>query len=123
MPTIQEYAEEIHQNARNKGFYDQIEELVAHPNLTLKQKGFIEYLWRASRLMLVVSELSEGLEGLRKGNMSGEPGSGGYAEEITDAGIRLLDSFKFDGLNAEALMRSKMDFNAKRAHMHGNKVA
>lgn len=121
--TMKEYGQEIYANAQNKGFYDKYTQLINHPSLSPEEKEFIRYLWRANRLMLIVSELAEGLEGLRNKNMSAEPGSGGFVEELGDAGIRLLDLFVAEGQDPEAVIAGKMSYNAKRSRMHGGKVA
>jgi NTP pyrophosphatase (non-canonical NTP hydrolase) len=114
-------AERIHTNARAKGFYDEIDELMSHPNLTDKQKYFIHNLWLSNRLMLIVSELAEGLEGIRKGNFKSTPNSGGLGEELADTQIRLEDLAWSVGLNLDSVVELKMDYNAKREYRHGNR--
>lgn len=109
-------------NANKKGFYNKINELMQHNDLTQEHKEFILYLWRSSRLMLIVSELSEGLEGLRKGNLSATPKSGGLGEELADTQIRLADFSEDLGLDLESAVAEKAKFNDKREHMHGGKA-
>lgn len=119
--TINQLGSIVHRNAVSKGFYDDISDLLDHPTLTNKQKEFILYLWRSNRLMLIVSELSEGLEGLRNGNLSTEPNSGGLGEELADAQIRLAD-FGIDlGISLEDTVQRKHDYNVTRPFKHGGK--
>ena len=80
--------------------------------------------------MLVVSELSEALEDIRTGNIkirveSSSIGSGkphGLPIEIADAVIRLFDYCEWQGIDLEAAIRQKMDYNKTRPYMHGGKA-
>lgn len=126
---IKETAKEIHQIARDKGFYD-------------KERNFGEML------MLVVSELSEALEAHRNGKPLGndcynfldeyddtlieeeESGfhddylqyvKGCVAEEIADAVIRLFDIAEYLNMDIEWHIRAKIGFNKTRPKLHGKK--
>jgi hypothetical protein len=46
----------------------------------------------------------------------------GYPVELADAAIRIIDEFDRIGLDAEAVIRQKMQFNAGRPFLHGGKV-
>ncbi len=120
--TIKELGVASHTNAVNKGFYQQIQELLGHPALTLEQRNFIRTLWMSNRLMLIVSELAEGLEGIRHGNLSSEPKSGGLGEELADAQIRLVDLAEDIELDLEAAVIAKAAFNLLREYKHGNRA-
>jgi NTP pyrophosphatase (non-canonical NTP hydrolase) len=121
---MQEYAKKIHKNTIDKGFYAQIVELVGYDSpLRVDQKQFIMYLWRANRLMLIVSELGEALEGLRKNNFSSKPHSGGFVEELADTQIRLLDMFEAEDIDIEKVINEKMEYNDTRPRMRGDKIS
>lgn len=80
------------------------------------------------RLMLVTSELAEALEEIRAGHAvdeiyfsdGGKPE--GYPVELADAMIRILDEFDRIQLDAESVIRLKMDYNHTRPHLHGGKT-
>jgi hypothetical protein len=123
MRNLESLGKAVHENAVEKGFYDQIRELLVHPELTDRQKDFIRFLWRSNRLMLMVSELAEGLEGLRKNNLSGDPKSGGLLEELADAQIRLADFVYDEWMDLDLAVQDKHEYNLTRPKMHGGKVA
>ncbi len=99
-----------------------------------KEKGF-HTGWdnMDQKLMLVVGELSEAHEDLRKGRLSKyyeETASGrkpcGFASELADAIIRLLDimgSVEIDGqpIDVELTLLEKHGYNLGRPYMHGKK--
>jgi hypothetical protein len=77
-----------------------------------------------TKLMLIVSELSEGLESLRHndGARGALEGKGNFGEELADAIVRILDTGTFTKDNlGDALLR-KMAVNKDRPYMHGNKA-
>lgn len=121
--TINELGQAAKLNAVRKGFYDEITELLAHPALSYAQKMFIRHLWRANRLMLIVSELAEANEGLRHGLLSSEPGSGGLGEELADAQIRLADFAADELIDLEKAVEDKHAYNTTREYRHGGKIA
>lgn len=105
---INELCERAHANARAKGFYDNGE-----PNFD-------------GRLMLIVSEVSEALEEWRNGHApnevyvaNGKPE--GVPVELADVVIRIADLCGFYGIDLEAVIEQKAQYNATRAHMHGGK--
>lgn len=107
---INDLAHQIHLNAVAKGFYDGIEDKAnTH--------------WLLARLMLVVSELAEGCEGVRHGNLSSEPQSGGLGEELADAIIRILDMAESVNINIEQAIINKIEYNNTRPTRHGGKLA
>lgn len=67
------------------------------------------------KLALIHSEVSEALEAYR------EEDETGFAEELADVGIRLLDLAFGMGVDLEAEMRAKMDRNRQRGWKHGGK--
>lgn len=121
---MNEWAREIHENAVNHGWWETDREL---PEI----------------LMLIVSELSEALEEYRKGDMiDGRIScmhyySGGVyvanaptvcckkpegiAVEVIDALIRILDWCGKEGIDVEALVKEKHEYNKTRPYKHGKR--
>lgn len=108
--TLKELAQRCHGDAKSLGWYD-----------TGKTKTDVE------SLMLVVTELAEAVEELRvpdaqfeyKGK-NGKPE--GFAVELADAVIRLLDLAQFKGIDLERVILEKLDYNLTRGYRHGNKT-
>jgi hypothetical protein len=77
-----------------------------------------------TKLMLIVSELSEGLESLRNnGGAAGAlDGQGNLPEELADAIVRILDTGTCVQANLGDELLNKMETNKGRPRMHGNKV-
>lgn len=100
---INELANRCHSDAVRKGFWE-----------VERNKGEL--------LMLMVSEISECLEGLRGDNKSDKlEGFSAEEEEISDLILRALDfAAAFDLRIGEALV-AKLAFNKSRPHKHGGK--
>ena len=101
-------ATEIHQNNKDKGFYDGPE------------RSALEYH------MLMVSELAEASEEVRKGApdlyvdvATSKPE--GESVEIADTLIRILDYAAFKGWDLDAIVEQKLDYNKTRSYRHGGK--
>jgi hypothetical protein len=77
-----------------------------------------------TKLMLIVSELSEGLESLRhnEGAAGALEGKGNFGEELADAIVRILDTGTFTKDNLGDELLKKMAVNKDRPFMHGNKA-
>ena len=115
---LNELADLIYQNARDKGFHDD----------QLSRERFIE---RA--LFLTVSEAVEGFEALREGRMDkrcdkadkmfdlGLPPLTCIEEELADILIRTLDQCRRLGLDPLLIVRAKHAYNTTRPHLHGKK--
>lgn len=99
---LNELAKECHEIARSKGFYERAGE----------GESFL-----SEKLLLVVSEITEAQDAIRDGDELGE------ALEIADALIRLLDYAEFRGIDIDAVVRRKIDFNKTRPYMHGRAKA
>ena len=104
--TINEWAKKIHENAINHGWWESdrsVSEIIA----------------------LCHAELSESLEEDRKGAdlvyiAAGKPE--GVAVELIDCMIRILDWCGFMGVDVDAIMEAKHEYNKTRPYRHGGKV-
>jgi hypothetical protein len=74
----------------------------------------------AAKLMLIVSELAEGLESLRNnGGAEGAlAGEGNFGEELADAMVRIMDTGTFTKEPLGDTLLRKMAVNRDRPHMH-----
>lgn len=98
MGQIRDLQKVIHQNARDKGWYD-------NP----RNAGEL--------IALMHSELSEGLEALR----SNKPEDNNLGEEMADTVIRILDACEYWGIDLEAEILNKIAKNKNRPIKHGKK--
>ena len=117
---INDVAYKIHKTAVRKGWWEDIH-LPLNPCLTKHAVNI------ASKLALIHSEVSEALEELRAGDglsdfyydKNGKPY--GFAVELADAVIRILDLAEAMGIDMEEMIKIKMAYNEKRAYKHGGK--
>ena len=122
---LNELSKEIHNNAKEKGFYE-------------KERNISELL------MLIVSELGEAQEALRKGkrvrywqidyykdcvdnpnldaDMVFESSiKDTFEDEIADSIIRLLDLCGYMNIDIDFHLKEKMKYNKNREYKHGKK--
>jgi len=113
---IKELARAAHMNAVNKGFYDQFNTLRDY-SLVNPMPGmeYIKNIHISNLIMLVVTELAEAVEGLRKGNAEN------LAEELADSVIRIMDLSGFLEIDLEKAIVEKMAINAGRPELHNKK--
>ena len=117
MKTLNQLRDEIHENAKNKGFWDKEREI-------------------GTRLMLCVSELAEAMEADRKGRVANLDKfykgiahgdifetyiKDTFEDELADTIIRILDLCGAKGIDIEKHIELKMKYNATRERMHGKK--
>ena len=120
---INKLSEEIHQNAKNKGFFDNKRNI-------------------GEMLALIHSEVSEALEADRnnkyakKGHAEGLIGvpspalfnslyrqniKDSFGDELADIVIRVMDLAAYKEIDLESHIRVKVRFNSTRPHKHGKK--
>lgn len=119
---INELAKQVHQNAKDKGFFE-------------KEKNIGEML------CLIHSEVSEALEADRKNNYCPvnilgvygwtddesfvthfkETTKNTFEDELADIVIRVMDLAAFKGIDLEAHIKAKMRYNSMREKYHGKK--
>lgn len=117
---LNKLAKQIHENAVNKGFYDEPKEI-------------------GTLLMLIVSELGEALEADMENNYCGNNNlethlfhgeqifveyykkkiKGSFEEEIADSIIRILDLCAYKGIDIQKHVELKMRYNLTRPNKHG----
>ena len=81
--------------------------------------------WQGNKLMLIVSEVAEAQDELRKGHTAdhtyyqdnGKPE--GVPSELADVVIRVLDFCYTEGIDLESIIDAKLAFNATRERLHG----
>jgi NTP pyrophosphatase (non-canonical NTP hydrolase) len=123
---INQLAKEVHQNARDKGFFE-------------KEKNIGEML------AIIHSEVSEALEADRKDRYVNRNEAGDinllcdvpdsaffksffeadykntFEDELADIVIRVMDLAAFKGIDLEAHIKAKMRYNSMREKYHGKK--
>jgi NTP pyrophosphatase (non-canonical NTP hydrolase) len=119
---INKLSEEIHKNAKKKGFYNEPKNI-------------------GEMLCLIHSEVSEALEADRKDKYSkaniflvnawksntefthsfNENIKGTFEEELADIMIRVMDLAAYKGIDLEQHIKAKMRYNSTRDQKHGKK--
>ena len=117
---IQELVKKAHENARSHGFWEDYEAakmiLIECIMLNDKKEDIIKNNINnaiATRLMLITSEISEALEGLRKNDYEN------FKEELADVAIRLGDLCGGLDIDLESEILKKMEKNQTRSYKHG----
>lgn len=132
---LQQWIDRIHDMAKAKGWWE-----VTSKSLSVSEK--------MSKLMLIVGEISEASEEVRKGTpivywntptgmVTLQDTGGGFnlrvgdelmkpegeAVELADAMIRIMDYAGFRGWPLEKIIAMKVEYNATRPFRHGGKLA
>lgn len=123
---IKDMVNEAFQTACEKGWHE--ESLTIADGLAGENERQLANAQFCTRVALIHSEASEVLEAFRvRGDVdaSQDPETGkpeGVPSELADIVIRIGDLCGLYGIDLEAAIRTKMDYNKTRAHRHGNKV-
>jgi len=117
LDALQSLAEEITKWAHEKGFWP--EHGVA--TLTIETRVALINMEKTQKIMLVVTELAELTEGLRKAADSSTAGFTNEEEEVADAIIRLLDYAGRYRLRIGDALGAKMTKNEGRPYQHGKR--
>jgi NTP pyrophosphatase (non-canonical NTP hydrolase) len=100
--------------ARKHGFWDDAG--------SAEEKGLRNY-FDTTKICLMHSELSEAMEGLRKGTMSDKiPEFTSVEEELADTVIRIMSFAHGRNLRVAEAVIAKMRYNANRLYKHGGKA-
>lgn len=81
----------------------------------------LQQYYDTTKLMLVVTEIAEAVEGLRHGNPKSDkiPEFSAVEEELADAFIRMADLWHKRGWRVPEAIVAKLAYNASRPHKHG----
>ena len=101
---INEFVDRAHENAAKHGFWEQHENLEKYDDILVST---------GNMLMLVVGEVSEAHEALRKNDKEN------FKEELADIVIRVADMCGGLDIDLEYEIIKKMDTNSKRPYKHG----
>lgn len=122
--SLNQIASEIHQANVNKGFWESeniINKLAAY-NFPEEEIQAVQKAFKAQRLMLIVSELSEALEADRKDLQDNHlPEHKGLDVEIVDGMIRKFDFCGGYKIDIDRIMAEKLEYNKNRPYLHGKK--
>jgi NTP pyrophosphatase (non-canonical NTP hydrolase) len=123
-----ELQREIHKVSTDHGFWED------HRNLNSMQlrygnefsidKQLPDILLQISRAMLIVTEISEGVEALRDGDRKDDklPEFSGFTVELADALIRVFDLAEHFQLPVIEAMLDKIEYNKLRPFKHGKSI-
>jgi NTP pyrophosphatase (non-canonical NTP hydrolase) len=118
---INELVQLAHENAKNKGFWEDYNFIESLVQVAVKTNEVEDAINASSmvnnavgnRLMLIVSEIAEAQEALRKGDEEN------FKEELADVAIRLADLCGGLNINLEEEIVKKMERNKQRPYKHG----
>lgn len=105
---INDLCKVCHENAENKGFWEDIREIYIEGMPIRHYNNAI-----ATRLALIHSEVSEALEALRKEDMEN------FREELADICIRVFDLCGGLSIDLEDEIVRKIEKNKNRPYKHG----
>lgn len=111
--SLNDLARECHDTAVRSGFYDRDSD---NPLTQPVDRVILRH-------MLIITEVAELTEAIRKPELSNHiPSHTLEEEEVADILIRVLDYAAWRGIDLTKVMNAKMTFNQSREHMHGKKV-
>jgi len=102
--------EQAFKNNSDKGFWDD------QPDEGENNRDYVN-----TKLLLMVSEIVEAMEALRKDNPPSAkiPPIDSFAEEIADLAIRMFDFCGWAEIDLEYIIQMKMNYNEQRENKHG----
>lgn len=115
--------DEAHQNAVNKGFWEDHDRIVKvmseHPDL----KFAVESALISQKLKLIGDELAEAHDALRDGDLPSAKimDFSSMEEELADVLIRMWDLEAKLGLDIAGAIEAKMKYNESRGFRHGRR--
>jgi NTP pyrophosphatase (non-canonical NTP hydrolase) len=113
-------AKEINKENHNKGFWDTEDKFYSAFNPADSFDLSLDKALMVQKLALIVSEISEGIEGLRKDAQDDHlPQYDSLSVELADTLIRILDFCGYYGINIGKITKEKLLFNRSRPHKHG----
>lgn len=110
---IKELIKQAHGNAMKHGFWDEWEVLMDAEFTQEADWKYEENIEIGNRLMLLVGEVAEAHEALRKGDKDN------FKEELADVAIRLADLCGGLEIDLETEISMKMAINEGRPYKHG----
>ena len=119
---LNELSKEIHENAVSHGWWDEPRNLLEIAALCHSEISEAVEEYRAGRPMAYVNKF-DGKTVYYESNMESWGGRKpeGIAVEMADCLIRILDWFGHEGLDADAIVREKMEYNRTRPYKHGKR--
>jgi NTP pyrophosphatase (non-canonical NTP hydrolase) len=121
---LQWLQDEIHDNARQKGWWPELEGFDAEAADWEDAQLFRARINFGEKLALIHSEVSEALEATRQKESQQDkhcPAFSNFAIELADAVIRCFDLAGACGIPLGSAIMAKMAANKKRSFRHGNK--
>lgn len=117
--------QEIHDSSIGTQFIESFNELQYFVHETAKNKGWWNNPRNDSELIaLMHCELSEAVEGLRKGNPPDDkiPAFSSVEAELADVILRIMDMAQARNYNISAAIIAKSNMNTTRENKHGGKL-
>ena len=117
---INKFCKEIYQVNKEKGFWDDRENLPQLGSLTGEESETLDKAFNAQMLALIHSEISEALEADRKDLMDDKlPHRKGLEVELADAAIRIFDMAGGLNMDLGGAILEKLTYNKSRPFKHG----
>jgi NTP pyrophosphatase (non-canonical NTP hydrolase) len=113
---IKDLVTKAHINATMKGFHDLESSILDKLNkcslVTSEELVAVQNAFLSQKLMLIVGEVAEAQEALRKGDIEN------FDEEISDVCLRIFDLSGCEDINLEDEIIKKMKKNKNRPRLH-----